>query len=1123
MPDKVARWLEKLELGKYVDVFVDNDIDEELLPELTDTDLEKLGISSLGHRKKLLKAIAELRGSAPIDTPASPKPGLIPPVPIASEAERRQLTVMFCDLVGSTVLAERLDPEELRDLLAQYQETCADVIQRYDGHIARYVGDGLLVYFSYPQAHEDDPERAVRAGLGIVEAVQILDAKLEHLKASLAVRIGITTGLVVAGDIGSGECVEENAIVGETPNIAARLQELAEPNTVIIGASTQRLIEGLFECNDLGSKKLKGVSRRVEAYRVEAASQTPSRFEAKATHGLLPLVGREEEISLLRKRWTQAIEGESQVVLLSGEAGIGKSRIVKAFQEPFEGEIRNRVLYYCSTYHQNSALYPVIDQLERALRFEKSDGPAQKLDKLETALSSLKLGTEDLVPLLASLLELPVGERYPPIALRPDQLKKKTLEALVTLVEAMTMQNPVLMVVEDVHWSDPSTLELISAVIEQLRSAPFLLVIVFRPEFIPPWGGRTHVTALTLNRLTRKDSGAMITNITGDKALPAEIVDQIVTKTDGVPLFIEELTKTVLESGLIKDTGDRYVLAAPLPPLAIPASLQDSLMARLDRLAPAKEVAQVAATLGRTFSHELLSAVSPVQGKALEKALRQLVKTELVYCRGIPPDARYEFKHALVQEAAYQSLLKSTRQQYHKKIAHVLEKQFPQTAVNEPELLAHHYVEAHLPEQALSYLQQAGAKAATRSAYREAATCLERALSALNHLPETPGTLERIIDLRIDLRNPLWALTEFDKLYEHLHEAEAQAKKLDDPRRLGWVSMYLSANLWITGQAAEAHKLGARASDIAETIRDFDLRIAANFYLGLAAFATGELRHAEDVLRRIIDTLDGDMVREHFGLVGPPSALARAWLSCPLAERGEFEEAISHGKEGLRIAESLDHPFTVAFCCWGLAYACTVKGELTHAITLLERGEVLSRDFEIQTGTFIAGLLGYVYALSGKTAEGLPLLHHAVKRMESLGMGFYYSLPVIHLSEASLLADQVDDALTSAKQALAIFRERGERAHEAQTLRLLGEIFARCDPPDFEKAEKHYHDAMTLAKELSMRPLVAHCHFGLSTLYQRIAKQQQAQEHIAIASELYRKMDMEFFLDQAEAALKKSD
>ena len=528
-------------------------------------------------------------------------------------AERRHLTVMFCDLVGSTTLAERLDPEELRELLANYQESCASVIGRFEGFIARYVGDGLLVYFGYPQAHEDDAQRAVRAGLGIVEAIKALDTSVNRPGVSLAVRIGITTGVVVVGDIGSGERYEEKAVVGETPNVAARLQTLAEPGTVVIGAPTRRLVEGFFVCEDLGPQSFKGVSQAVAAYRVRGQSDAESRLDAAATRGLTPLVGRDAEIGLLLQRWEQASDGDSQVVLLAGEAGIGKSRIVRGLRDRLEGQAHSRVLYYCSPYYQNSAFYPIIDQFERALRFDKDDSAAQKLDKLEATLADLGLPVPALAPPFASLLSVPAENRYAPLGLGPEQAKKKMLEAVVSVLEAMASRQPLLMVVEDAHWLDPSSLELIGLVIERLKSARLLLIVVFRPEFTSPWSGYANLTSLMLNRLSRRESVALISNVARGKALPNDVLTQIIDRTDGVPLFVEELTKTILESDLLQDAGDRYVLSGPLPALAIPASLHDSLMARLDRLAPVKEVAQLAATLGRTFSHELLATVSPLK------------------------------------------------------------------------------------------------------------------------------------------------------------------------------------------------------------------------------------------------------------------------------------------------------------------------------------------------------------------------------------------------------------------------------------------------------------------------------------------------------------------------------
>ena len=619
--------------------------------------------------------------------PAEPRP---------PDAERRQLTVMFCDLVDSTALSGQLDPEDLREVVRAYQATCTAVIQHFDGSIAQYLGDGLLVYFGYPQAHEDDAQRAVRAALGIIEAMGTLNTRLEQDKSiRLAVRLGIHTGLVVVGEMGGGGRQEQLAL-GETPNVAARIQGLAAPDTVAISEATSRLIQGYFACHDLGPHILRGLAAPVQVYRVLGESGVQSRLEVASARGLTPLVGRGSEVTLLLERWEQVKDGAGQVVLLSGEAGIGKSRLVQALKDQMAQEPHTRIEYRCSPYHQHSAFAPIIAHIERVLAWERDTVPQEKLSKLEEALARHPWPLPEVLPLLAALLSLPLPAPYPPLTLTPERQKQKTLEALLAWLLAETEQQPVLFIVEDLHWVDPSTLEWLSLVVEQSPTARLYGLFTCRPEFASPWPTRTHLTPLTLSRLPRPQAARLVHGVTGGKPLPAEILAQIVAKTDGVPLFVEELTKTVLESGLLREMEGAYELAGPLPPLAIPTTLQDSLMARLDRLATVKAVAQLGATIGRQFGYELLRAVSLLDDATLQQHLRQLVEAELVYQRGVPPQATYLFKHALIQDAAYQSLLKSTRQQYHQRIAQVLAERFPETAETQPELLAHHYTEAGL-------------------------------------------------------------------------------------------------------------------------------------------------------------------------------------------------------------------------------------------------------------------------------------------------------------------------------------------------------------------------------------------------------------------------------------------
>ena len=606
--------------------------------------------------------------------------------PRPADAERRQLTVLFCDLVDSTVLASQLDPEDLREVVRAYQDTCAKVIARFEGHIAQYLGDGLLVYFGYPLAHEDDAQRAVRAGLGMVEALGQLNVRLKQDRGvELAVRLGIHTGLVVVGEVGGGARQEQLAL-GETPNLAARLQGIAAPNTVVISAATVQLLGGFFAYQSLGTPSLKGLAQPLEVYRVLYESTARSRLEAAGSTGLTPLVGREQEVGLLRERWAQVKDGIGQVILLSGEAGIGKSRLVQVLTEHVAAEPQAWLTpCQCSPYYQNTALYPMIELLERvALRFDREESPQQKLRKLEGFLVQYGLPLTEAVPLFAALLSLPLGTDYAPLTVSPEQQKQQTLHALLTVMLRIAAQQPMLFVMEDLHWVDPTTLEFLTLLVDQGPTARILALWTFRPDFSPPWTGRSHLTQVTLPRLPRQQATEMTDRVAHGKALPAEVVEQVVAKTDGVPLFVEELTKMVLESGLLQEREDRYELTGPLPPLAIPTTLHDSLMARLDRLATVKSLAQLGATLGREFSYALLHAVSPWDEETLQRGLHQLVEAELLYQRGLPPQATYLFKHALIQDTAYQSLLRSTRQQHHQRIAQVLEARFPEIARPSP-------------------------------------------------------------------------------------------------------------------------------------------------------------------------------------------------------------------------------------------------------------------------------------------------------------------------------------------------------------------------------------------------------------------------------------------------------
>jgi class 3 adenylate cyclase/tetratricopeptide (TPR) repeat protein len=1045
-------------------------------------------------------------------TPHAPAPS----VQHAPEAERRQLTVLFCDLVDSTRLASQLDPEDYREVVRAYQSACAEVIQRYSGHIAQYLGDGLLVYFGYPQAHEDEAQRAVRTGLEMVEALRALQPRLDaQYGIRLAIRVGIHTGVVVVGEMGVGGRQEQLAL-GDTPNIAARLQGLATPDTVVISAATSRLVEGFFTCQALGPQDLKGVSQPLLVYRVLHASAAQTRLDVATPRGLTPLVGRDEEVALVQRRWDQAKMGMGQVVLISGEAGIGKSRLVQALKDRVAVEPHARIEWRGSPDHQQSALYPVIDHLHRLLRWHPDDPPSEKLHRLEATLTASGMELPKTVPLVAALLSLSLPPSYQPLTLTPQRQRQHTFDTLLAWLHTEAQRCPVLVVVEDLHWLDPSTLELLGLLIDQSAQARLCLALTTRPEFHPPWTMMAHLTSLTLRRLTPGQVEHLAMHVTGKKVLPPVVLQEVVRKTDGVPLFVEELIKTVLESGLLRAQADHYELSGPLPPLAIPATLHDTLMARLDRLAAVKVVAQLGAAIGRTFTYELIQAVAQLDAATLHGALAQLVATEVVAQRGLPPQATYTFKHALVQDAAYQSLLRSTRQQYHQQIAQVLERQFADIAETQPELLAHHYTEAGLSDQAMPYWQRAGQRAIARSGYREAVACFEQALMALRRLPERQDTLEQAIDLRFDLRNALLPLGEQAPIFDHLREAETIAQVLDDRQRLGQVAMYMAEYFRQVNALDHALEAGQRARALATTLGDVGLQVVANFHIGTVYYEQGDYRRAIDYLGWNVATLQGDLIRERFGMTGLPSVLSRVYLSWSLAELGTFAEAAARGEEGVGIAEAADHPFSLIWAYSGVGHLYCNTGDVHRGIPVLKRGLELCQTWDIPTLLpQVTRALGSAYALAGQVLEALPLLEQAVSQGRRGGHALYF----VHLSKAYLLAGRIEEALARAQQALDLAQDRKQRGYQAYALCLLGDITARREPPESALAAAHAQQALALAEELGMRPLQAHCHLGIGMLYATIGQREPARTELSAAIALYRAMDLTFWLPQAEAAL----
>ncbi|HYU19382.1 MAG TPA: adenylate/guanylate cyclase domain-containing protein [Chloroflexota bacterium] len=1025
--------------------------------------------------------------------------------PAAAEAERRQLTVMFCDLVGSTALSERLDPEELRDLLRAYQDACARVIDRFDGYIAKYLGDGLLVYFGYPEAREDAADRAVRAGLGIVEEMARLDANLGGAKGvSLAVRIGIHSGLVVVGEMGAGQQRESSAIVGEAPNVAARLQGLAEPNSVVISGAIYSLIAGFFTCQPLGSQTLKGLSHPLEAYRVLGESGTRSRLEMARGKGLTPLVGRGQEVELLLDRWERVRDGSGQVVLLNGEAGIGKSRLVWELNARVANEPHAWLECRCSPYHQNSALYPVIDVLQRVLRFSRDDSPQAKLGKLEATLRRYGLSLSDQAPLFASMLSLPLDGRYSPPDLPPEKQKQKTLEALLFLLLKMARERPLLFAVEDLHWADPSTIELLDLLIDQVPTAPILALLTFRPDFSPPWGLRGHFTYLTLSRLPRKQAQVMVERVAGDEVLPPAVLQQVATRTDGVPLFVEELTKMLLESGLLEGQTSRDALSGPLPQLAIPITLQDSLLARLDRLGTAKEVAQWGATLGREFSYELLQVVSALDEETLQRQLARLVEAELLYQRGVPPHATYLFKHALVQETGYESLLKSKRQQYHQLIAQALAEQFPQVAETEPELLAHHYTEAGLKAQAIDYWQRAGQRAIERSANAEANAHLTRGLEVLKGLPDAPERLQQELELQTTLGLVLMPIKGYGS-----SEVEAVYKRaLELCRRIGKSPHLFSVlrGLWefydLRGDIPTARELAEELLRLASSVNDAGLQVVAHNALGETLVWPGELALAREHLEQGIALYDP---RQHRALAfrhgGYDSGVVcRSWAAHTLWYLGYPDQALTRCHEALALARELSHPHTLIFA---LSHAAVLHQSRREAQAAQDRAEAAIGLASEQGFAFWVAFTtitrGWALAEQGQAEEGIAQIRRGLVGYQAGGAELEVPLWLGLLAGACGKVGQIEEGLAALAEGLAVANKNGTSFYNPELHRLRGELLLSRTEPDESQAEFCFHQAIDLARRQQAKSLELRAATSLGRLWQRQGRRSEAHEMVADA------------------------
>jgi class 3 adenylate cyclase/tetratricopeptide (TPR) repeat protein len=1067
-------------MSEYAQRFAENRIDLSILPELTDQHLKDLGII-LGDRLKILRAIRELG----VDARSVAQPSLGAPKR-EDTAERRQVTVMFCDLVGSTALSARLDAEDLREVISTYQKCVAETVGRSEAFVAKYMGDGVLIYFGYPQAHEHDAERAVRVGLDIIANVGRLATRASE---PLKVRVGIATGLVVVGDLVGEGAAQERGIVGETPNLAARLQGLAEPDSIVIAESTRRLVGDLFEYRDLGLVELKGLPKPIRALRIVGEGTMESRFEALHSSRRTAFIGREEETELLLRRWQRAKKREGQVVLISGEPGIGKSRLAAAILEQIAAEPHIRVRYLCSPHHADSALYPIIQRLERAAGFAPHDDTATKLDKFDALMVQTLAPAADRA-IFADLLSPPSTDRYPKLDLSHELRRKRTIDAMMRRLEAMACERPVLAIFEDVHWVDPTSLDVLSRMIDRIRDLPVLLLVTFRPEFAPPWTGQPHVTALALNRLAPRATTDLVQRIIGNKALPEDIIGEIVARTDGVPLFIEELTNAALETW----TGDavrELVAAVPSSAPAVPATLHASLMARLDRLGSAKAVARLAAAIGREFSYELLFAVADLTESELTAALDRLTGAGLLFQEGAPPHASYLFKHALVRDAAYGLLLRDARKDLHARIGAKLEEMFPEVAETEPSLLVYHFAEGNLPEKAVEYWLKAGKLAVARGTITEALSHLDKGSALLSGIPDNPWRRQTELTLQISRASALLATLgaaapAVREAYEHgrqLWEIAGRPSHFEPNLPLFWHHL-IRGELGLADQLAEdTVQAGTVRNDVA--VRFLGRLFQSEVCMDLGKFAAS-LDHSEHALMLYepVPVSRRALFNGHIGVLG---------VQCrSLFCLGHLDKARSNADNMIVEARRLSQSYTLAY---SLMSSMFVEREIQPADLVLKHAEEL---VALKFGwlSLIGGVFrSWCLSALGREAEGARLLAGALSDYRATGALRF--VPFFLMLQADVFERAGDRlaALGRLTEAVGLVEKTQERWCEAELHRLKGELLKADGQSDH--VESCFFDALAVARPQSAKTWELRAATSLARLWRDQGKRDEARDLLA--------------------------
>ena len=1103
----LKHWLDENGLGKYAELFAANEIDIDLLPQLTEHDFDKLGLS-VGAQRRLALAIQSLSvANASPDVKHSTGP---------ISGERRQLTVLFCDMVGFTELASRLDPEILQNIIRVYEDTCAASITRYEGYVFQRLGDGIVAFFGYPLAHEGEAERAIRAGLDLIDAFANLDVPDA---GQLQVRIGIATGLVVVASA-------EKGAVGETMNLASRLQNIAQVNTIVVSDRVQRLAGGSFDYDDLGEQALKGIARPTHAYCIVGVSEAASRFEAAQSEGLTPLVGREQELGLLEERWQLAQDGEGQVVLLSGEPGIGKSRILSALRERLEGQGAQTLGYQCSPYYINSAFWPITENLDRALSFARDETPDSKLDKLEALIVGDYQRPLSDVRFIASMLSIPCDERYGPITMTPEKYKDETLRTNVDLIDLAAKKRPSVLLFEDGHWADPTTLEVVDLLIDRVKDIPLLIVLTHRPEFQSRWSDQGHVASLNLSKLSRAQSSALVSRVTDDKALPSDLLEQILAKTDGVPLFVEELTKSILESGELTDTGDQYKYAGKSHSVTIPATLRDSLMARLDRFAAAKEIAQVGAAIGREFSYELISAVAPIAQAKLDDALTQITDAGLAFRRGTPPGATYTFKHALVQDAAYDSLLKSRRRELHGKIAAVIEEHFPHSTYAEPEVLAHHLSAARQAEAAIPFWQKAGELALQRMALIEAISHLNHGLELVPTLSHSRERDASELGLRIplgiawqSLKSPAAA-----EVWSSFHPALALAQSLGRNDALLPILDGLMYCVMAQGRVAEALQWAEEMLDLAKLTGDADLLLVGHNEIVACNASLGRLIETLEHCDKIMELYDDEKHHYLADIINPdPKTVAGVSSSNVTWMLGYPDRAVRINDEMNAHARRRAHPFDLSVALSG--NGADVFDFRCESAELRIRAEECERLGRENSMPFLSECLaplrfGLAFLREGRPAEGIAPFKAGLKVWDAAGVKFISPYWNAVLAEAMALTGEVDNALHLIDEQIEQVERPGweERVYYAEILRLKGWLFTLKD--DFAGAEKNYNASLEWAREQQAKSWELRTSTSLARLWQEQGKRKEAHDLLAPVYDWFTEGFDTKDLKEAEALLK---